>query len=81
MHQTTEPLGSSGAARSTELAKTHPTGQRPARYWLAAATRHGLLIVVSVIFIVPFYWMLITALKTQTTVFAVPIQWWPSTLH
>ncbi len=81
MQRTTEPLSYSGTTRSTELAGPYPTGKRPLRYWLAAATRHGLLIGVSVIFMVPFYWMLITALKTQTTVFATPIQWWPSTLH
>ncbi len=81
MQPTTEPLGYPQAASSTELAQPYPAGKRPARHWLAAASRHGLLIVVSIIFVVPFYWMLITALKTQTTVFTTPIQWWPSTLH
>ena len=68
-------------ARSTEEAKPHPIRKRPARYWLAVAARHGLLIGVSILFMAPFYWMLITALKTQTTVFTTPIQWWPSSLH
>jgi multiple sugar transport system permease protein len=81
MSTTTEPLGYSPAAHSTEQAKLLPTRRRPARHWLAAVTRHGLLIVVSIIFMLPFYWMLITALKTNTEVFTTPVQWWPSSLH
>lgn len=81
MESTTERLGSTPTARSTELAEPHPARGRPARYWLAAVLRHGLLIGVSLLFVVPFYWMLITSLKTQTTVFTTPIQWWPSSLH
>ena len=81
MQTTTESLDRSTVGRATEEVKSRPAGRRPARYWLAAATRHGLLILVSIIFVLPFYWMVITALKTQTTVFTTPVQWWPSTLH
>jgi multiple sugar transport system permease protein len=81
MSTTTQPLSDFPAARSTEYADQQPTGQRPAHYWLSAVVRHGLLILVSFIFMVPLYWMVITSLKTQTTVFTTPIQWWPSALH
>ncbi len=81
MQTTTEPLGVSPAARAAEPVTLKPTRRRPARFWLAAGLRHGLLIVVSLIFVVPFYWMLITSVKTQTTVFTSPIQWFPSSLH
>jgi multiple sugar transport system permease protein len=81
MQPMTEPLGSLPATRPTVLAEPRPTRSRPARHWLAAVVRHGLLIIVSFIFVVPFYWMLITSVKTQTTVFTTPIQWFPSSLH
>jgi multiple sugar transport system permease protein len=81
METATEPISYSPATRSTELAQPHPARQRPARYWLAAVIRHGLLLAVSLLFMLPFYWMLVTSLKSQTTVFTTPIQWWPSTLH
>lgn len=43
--------------------------------------RHALLIVVMLVFVTPFYWMVITALKTKETVFSVPIVWLPEVLH
>ena len=79
--QPTTSVSQSQPARSTKPAQPYPPRRRPARYWLAAVVRHGLLIGVAFIFMVPFYWMFITALKTQTTVFATPIVWWPSSLH
>ena len=81
MQPTTDPLGIAQTARPTDLARPHQARRRPAVYWMAAALRHSLLIAVSLIFMVPFYWMVITALKTQTTVFTTPIEWWPRTLH
>ncbi len=76
-----EPLASSPAVRLTESVQQRRSGRRPARYWLGVATRHGLLIMVSIFFVTPFYWMVITSLKTATTVFTTPVQWWPSSLH
>ena len=81
MQTTIEPLSRPQTAHPTELARPRPAGKKPASYWLSIVIRHGLLIAVAFLFMVPFYWMLITALKTQTTVFSKPIQWWPSTLH
>ncbi|MFN8486653.1 MAG: carbohydrate ABC transporter permease [Caldilineaceae bacterium] len=47
------------------------------RKLLSSLLRHLLLIVVSVAFMFPFYWMLITALKANTKVFTYPIEWLP----
>lgn len=35
------------------------------------------LIVLSVLSIVPFWWMIISSVKPSTEIFTVPIQWWP----
>jgi multiple sugar transport system permease protein len=44
---------------------------------LGAVIRHAVLILVSILFIFPFYWMVITALKDNSRVFTYPIEWWP----
>lgn len=56
-----------------------PVASRHARFLrlLAGAGRHALLIGVTVVLLVPFYWMLISALKPKSQIFAQPIQWWP----
>lgn len=56
----------------------------PGALWrkvIAPLLRHAVLIVVLFVFVAPFAWMVITALKTKETVFSVPIVWWPETLH
>ena len=40
--------------------------------------RHLLLILVSVIFLFPFFWMVSAALKTKEQLFRVPIEWIPN---
>lgn len=40
--------------------------------------RHLLLILVSVIFLFPFFWMVSSALKTKEQLFRVPIEWIPN---
>jgi len=45
--------------------------------WLGPLARHALLIAIAAIFLLPFYWMLISALKSNTAIFARPLQWWP----
>jgi multiple sugar transport system permease protein len=42
---------------------------------------HALLIVLTLIFLIPFYWMFITAFKTKETAFTSPIEWLPRTWH
>ncbi len=47
----------------------------------ASPGRHALLITVSIIFLVPFYWLITSALKNNTEIFAQPILWWPHLLR
>ncbi len=49
---------------------------RVSRY-LAPVVWHVLLAAVAIAFVVPFYWMVASALKDNSQVFARPIQWWP----
>ena len=39
---------------------------------------HILIAAVAVLFLLPFYWMVISALKDPGQIFARPIQWWPT---
>jgi multiple sugar transport system permease protein len=48
------------------------------RRYLGAVVRHVLLIVVTVGLLLPFYWMIISAFKEGSQIFARPTQWWPS---
>jgi multiple sugar transport system permease protein len=48
------------------------------RRHLGAAARHLLLIAVAVGLLMPFYWMILSALKDSHEVFAPPMQWWPA---
>ena len=40
--------------------------------------RHVLLVAVTIAFLVPFYWMDVSALKDNSQIFAQPLQWWPN---
>jgi multiple sugar transport system permease protein len=48
---------------------------------VSAFVRHIMLILVSILFIFPFYWMLITSLKENIQVFTYPIEWWPDPIR
>ncbi len=54
---------------------TATTRVRRAR--LGPLARHALLIAVAAILLLPFYWMLVSALKSNNEIFARPLQWWP----
>jgi multiple sugar transport system permease protein len=47
------------------------------RHYLLAGGRHALLMVVVMGCVVPFYWMVISALKPSEAIFSQTIQWWP----
>jgi multiple sugar transport system permease protein len=53
-------------------------GRSRFRYYLAPMIRHVLLVAVAIAFLVPFYWMAISALKDNSQIFAQPLQWWPN---
>src|SRR5438128_5937689 len=44
---------------------------------LVPVVYHVLLAVVAIAFLVPFYWMAISALKDSSQIFTRPLQWWP----
>ena len=48
---------------------------------VASILRHGVLITVTIIFLLPFYWMLISAFKENTMVFSIPIKWFPDPIR
>lgn len=44
---------------------------------VSTVARHLVLIAVSILFVFPFYWMVVTSLKANTKVFTYPVEWWP----
>jgi len=55
---------------------TDPIARRHGRRLLPLA-RHVVLVVVAVAMLMPFYWMLSSALKEPGQIFARPLAWWP----
>jgi multiple sugar transport system permease protein len=62
-------------------AKSTPGESARSRRSIGGFVQHAVLIVVSIVFLFPFYWMLGSSLKTRTTVFAKPVQWIPNPAH
>ncbi len=63
--QTTQTVHAASGRRST-TAK-----------FLRTVLPHALLIFLAVVFLVPFYWMIISSFKTKEIVFSNPIEWLP----
>lgn len=42
---------------------------------------HFILSLVGLLFLIPFLWLIVTSLKTEAEIFAIPINWWPETLN
>jgi len=40
---------------------------------------YTLLVLIALIFVIPFYWMLSASFKPEQDVFSVPLRWWPTT--
>jgi multiple sugar transport system permease protein len=61
-------------------AGTAHTARRPLtlRRVISAVWPHLLLATLAVIFLVPFYWMIASSLKTNQTVFSQPLEWFPA---
>src|SRR5215208_4768840 len=61
-------------------ADTGPEARRTPRWRkvVPVATQHLLLGFAALVMMAPFYWMLISSLKTNAEIFARPIDWWPS---
>ena len=67
--------------RSPDEARVGTVGAPHLRRRLLPIARHALLIAVAALFLLPFYWMLISALKSNAQIFARPVQWWPEPVH
>ncbi len=48
---------------------------------IASVARHLILIGVTLLFLLPFYWMIISALKPNEMVFSDPVQWFPDPIR
>jgi multiple sugar transport system permease protein len=57
--------------------RRRPIGARARRRALGAAVRLTAALVITVVFLVPVYWMFSTALKTPEEIFAIPPVWYP----
>jgi multiple sugar transport system permease protein len=66
-----EAPASAAQPAAAQLART-----RTRRVAMGVA-RHLLLLAVTVALLLPFYWMLISALKEKEQIFVQPTQWWP----
>jgi multiple sugar transport system permease protein len=72
------------ARRVLPGARVEPVVQpRPARlrHQLWQVAKHALLITVSIVFLVPFYWMVSSALKDNAQIFDRTLQPWPDPVH
>lgn len=74
-------LNRASVAPTTQDRVTVSSARASWRRRLIPVARHALLASVAFMFMVPFYWMLTSALKSNDQIFAQPIVWWPSPLR
>lgn len=48
---------------------------------VGSVLKHGTLILVAVAFLLPFYWIVISAFKDNQQIFARPVTWWPDPIR
>ncbi len=49
--------------------------------WLLPVARHAVLIAAAAVFLVPFYWMVSSALKDNAQIFDLSLHWWPDPIR
>jgi multiple sugar transport system permease protein len=69
--------GASAALTGTET-RAAERARRLSAPVLRGLVKHGLLVLLCCFFILPWFWMLTTSLKTQAQVVEIPIRWIPS---
>jgi len=69
--------GASAALTQTETGAAE-RARRLSAPVLRGLVKHGLLVLLCCFFILPWFWMLTTSLKTQAQVVEIPIRWIPS---
>jgi multiple sugar transport system permease protein len=74
-------MAQTGVDQRAARATSHPARQPRWQKHLPTVARHTVLVLVSILFMFPFYWMVITAFKENTKVFTYPIEWWPNPLR
>ena len=65
-------------------AKTWPSAARVLpwrRPWVGSILRHGVLLAISAVFILPFVWMIGTSLKTNQQIVTYPPEWIPNPIQ
>lgn len=88
MSKSTAPQSAAGATvqlddradQTLAQAPVREIGQRRKPFWprfLAALAKHAVLIGLSIIFLIPFFWMVTGAFKTAADLNASPIVWFP----
>ena len=60
-------------------APDRPRGRRSTRKRIARALGYAGLVIAAAAVLLPFFWMVMSSLKTNNDVFSVPIQWIPKT--
>ncbi|MCL4858576.1 MAG: carbohydrate ABC transporter permease [Caldilineaceae bacterium] len=70
---TTPQLGPSGGTRGALATSLS--------FWLAELLKYAVLLTLAVTFIMPFYWMLSSAIKSDSQVYTVPPIWFPIPQH
>jgi multiple sugar transport system permease protein len=70
-------IAQKGAQSTSKRRPTQATSRLRWQKPLWTVVRHVVLIFVSILFMFPFYWMVITSLKENIQVFTYPVEWWP----
>lgn len=56
----------------------HERRRKPSRRRLLQTLfYHGLMLAIAAVFLLPFYWMTISAFKNNAEIFSNPVTWWP----
>lgn len=70
-----------GAAASNVVKRSVAFKRSKGGSILGSVARHALLVAVSALLILPFFWMVASALKDNAQIFAQPVVWWPFPGH
>ncbi|BCX03394.1 MAG: sugar ABC transporter permease [Candidatus Roseilinea sp.] len=76
MDQAAQPIAPPRAAQPI-AAVSAARARRSRRRLIKNIVAHTVLIAFSIAFMVPFYWMIVSSLKTNQQIFTIPIQWLP----
>jgi multiple sugar transport system permease protein len=75
-HAYERPVG-----RALPETRVGTTATTALRRRLPSVAKHALLMAVASLFLLPFYWMVVSALKDNTQIVSSPVKWWPDPAH